>query len=265
MKLVSNYSSELIELIQEKTIEVDNIKLGIHDIYKEGYEVSKQHGDVLLHGLALNEHPSMTGLEEIDWNRITNLIEEFNSPHIGIHLNSFYDDWNNNEVSKNEVVERNIIGAKHWKDRIHVPFMLENTPYSKFYSEKGIIECVSDPIVITKICYEADVYLLLDIAHAKVTAYHRGESIENYLCQLPLERVKEVHVVGTMMTEEHGIRDRHIEMQDEDYKILRWILKRINVDYITLEYGGPGGHFEWRSDKQALYRQLKKIKDIISD
>lgn len=54
-------------------------------------------------------------------------------------------------------------------------------------------------------------------------------------------------------------------MNEDDYKNLEFILKITNPELVTLEYGGFGEHFLWRSDKKAIERQLKKIVQIVNN
>lgn len=261
MLLGCNYSSQLIELMQEEKVNVDYIKLGLYEMYEEAFDISCSISPVLIHGVGLDERTSMKSLNKIDWDSINNSIRKFRSPHLGIHLIAHSDDWEE-LVEYDVIVERMIKVAKTWSKNIQVPFLLENTPWSPYYQQKGILPCSADADLIRKICEEADVGLLLDTSHAKISASHRNEDIFSYLEKFPLEKVKEIHTVGSMMTEEHGLKDKHQEMQEEDYEILNWILQKTNPNVVTLEYGGPGELFSWRSDKEALERQLVRLMEI---
>ncbi len=69
-------------------------------------------------------------------------------------------------------------------------------------------------------------------------------------------------MVGTHEIEGIELRDYHLEMKEEDFEILQWFLSNCSPDIITLEYGGPGDLYSWRSDKKALKNQLIKLMDI---
>ena len=77
---------------------------------------------------------------------------------------------------------------------------------------------------------------------------------------LPLDLVKEIHAVG--QETEVGLRDNHLQMNEEDYEILEFVFKMTNPNVVTLEYGGFGEHFSWRSNKDAIERQLKRITEL---
>ncbi|MDF2881379.1 MAG: hypothetical protein K0R54_1936 [Clostridiaceae bacterium] len=87
--------------------------------------------------------------------------------------------------------------------------------------------------------------------------------VRDYIKALTLEKVKEIHTVGTKMTEV-GLRDNHLEMNEEDYEILEFVLSITKPDIVTLEYGGFGEHFAWRSNKAAIERQLNRINLLVN-
>ncbi|EQB89233.1 uncharacterized protein (UPF0276 family) [Clostridium punense] len=262
MLLGCNYSEELINLISRNRVKIDYIKLGLYDMYKEGMEISSSICPILLHGVAgsINEHAGMklTEINEINWEEINRAITLFKSPHLGFHLSTTLDDWDDNIVDNDIAVNRMIETTKVWAEHICVPFLVENIPY---YGFKGTLRFATDPSVINMVCEKANVGLILDIAHARVSASNRNEDVYTYILNLPLDKVKEIHVVGVLENEE-GLRDKHLEMQEEDYKLLEWVLTLANPSIITLEYGGPSPHFEGRSDIDALERQLTRLMKI---
>ncbi|TFE19379.1 DUF692 family multinuclear iron-containing protein [Cohnella luojiensis] len=93
-------------------------------------------------------------------------------------------------------------GVLKWKREIDADLLIENVPY---YGFRGTLRSATDSEVITKICSEADVGLMLDLAHLRVAAWHRKEDVEEYLKRMPLERVSEIHVCGPALDPEHDI------------------------------------------------------------
>lgn len=136
------------------------------------------------------------------------------------------------------------------------PVLLHGLGFNERASMKNINE------VNWEYANKTNAELLLDIAHAKVTAKNSHESVYDYLNRLPLNKVKEIHIVGTAEKENVELRDWHLEMKEEDYEILQWTLLKSKPDIVTLEYGGPGEVFSWRSDKEALKRQLIRLIEI---
>jgi uncharacterized protein (UPF0276 family) len=261
MLLGCNYSKELIDLIRENKVDVDYIKLGLFDMYADVVEEASSMRPILIHGFGYDEYIGMKNMKDIDWKRVNEYIVKFKTPHIGTHMLCKKHDWDN-EASDEEILNFMMRNIELWKRNINIPFLIENMPYSDYYSKKGIRKCYVDTEVINKICEEKNVDVLLDVAHAKIAAYGNGESIYDYLGRFPLNRIREIHLAGTFTDKETGLRDKHLEMEEEDYKILEWLLDRTNPEVITLEYGGPGEHFANRSDKDAIERQLKRLMRI---
>jgi uncharacterized protein (UPF0276 family) len=268
MKIGVNLSEELIELINEKKVSVDYVKIALQNSDDEITEKYKDYGILLLHGLGIDipQHIGTTKLSGVNWNQIKDKVEFCNSQFIGLHCGTYQSDWDGQEVTFEMVKERMGKVLKLWKENLDIDILIENVPYTSYYENNSpkIIKHSVSPKLINEVCTENEVGLLLDIAHAKVAASGLGMSIEDYLTELPLERVKEIHAVGTRKTE-NGLRDNHLEMDEDDYKILEFALIITNPEIVTLEYGGFGEHFSWRSNKNAIERQLKRIIQIINE
>ena len=267
MQIGCNLSTELIELIDEEKISVDYVKIALSKSTDEIPLKYKAYGKLLLHGVGTDipQHTGTTELNSVNWNQVREKIKFCDSKFIGLHCATYQSDWNGQEVTFEMVKERMGCSINLWKENLDVEILIENVPYTPYYETNSlkIIKHSVSPNLINELCNEYPVGLLLDIAHAKVTASGLNISVEDYLTSLPLERVKEIHAVGTRNTE-NGLRDNHLEMDKYDYEILEFILKITNPEIVTLEYGGFGDYFSWRSDKSALERQLKKIVEIVN-
>lgn len=89
-----------------------------------------------------------------------------------------------------ETIGRNVRGLAR---AIPGPLFLENLDYNS----RGAYEHVCQPEFITAVLEEEpEVDLLLDLAHARVSASRLGLSIADYLMRLPLERVRQIHLSG---------------------------------------------------------------------
>jgi uncharacterized protein (UPF0276 family) len=49
------------------------------------------------------------------------------------------------------------------------------------------------PNQFRRLLNDNNVFFLLDLTHAKITAQYRGWDIRDYIRRLPLDRVKEIH------------------------------------------------------------------------
>ena len=114
---------------------------------------------------------------------------------------------------------------------IPVPLILENLDYCP----GGAYEHICEPAFLAAVLNETGAGLLLDLAHARVSAARLGLPIETYLSQLPLERVRQLHISGPR-SRDGVLFDAHEALLDEDYTLLEWVLRRTRPLALTLEY-----------------------------
>jgi uncharacterized protein (UPF0276 family) len=252
--LAANYSAPLLELLAAGRADVDWIKLSVWEDFPEQLASARPLRPALLHVLPRAGLADLAGLPWT-WDELNQAIAACGSPHVALHLEALPGDWDA-PPSEADVVERLVAMTRSWAERIVVPLLVENVPY---YGFRGTLAPAIAPDVIRKVCAEAGADLLLDLAHARVTAWHCDEDARAYLAALPLDRVREIHVCGPLLDPKEGLRDRHQEMQAEDYDLLAWALDRTDSLVVTLEYGGTGPLFAARNDVDALERQLNRL------
>lgn len=56
--------------------------------------------------------------------------------------------------------------------------------------------CMSEAEFLTAVVSEADCYLLLDINNVMVSCYNLNQSPKHFFANIPVERVKEIHLAG---------------------------------------------------------------------
>jgi uncharacterized protein (UPF0276 family) len=149
------------------------------------------------------------------------------------------------------LVRQFIRKVKRLQARETLPVILENMAVL----HPGKYRFESDPQVITRVLEETGCRMLLDLAHARIAAQERVMPVEDYLLALPLDRVVQVHVSG--YRERDGVLyDAHKTLQEADYALLKWVLPRVNPDWLTLEY--------FREDRKAVKEQVMKLKSIVA-
>jgi uncharacterized protein (UPF0276 family) len=112
-----------------------------------------------------------------------------------------------------------------------------------------------DPIFISQVVHEADCGFLLDLAHARISATMLGESVQDYVQALLLNRLVEIHVSGPRHVRDNGrLIDAHKSLQEEDYSLLERVLELARPKAVSLEY--------WRDNKQ-LEQQLGRLRQIV--
>jgi uncharacterized protein (UPF0276 family) len=174
-----------------------------------------------------------------------------------------------------ETAMENIIrNARALAEQLPVPLLLENIPL--FPNLAHIHVC--EPDFVAEVIAETGCGLLLDLAHARVSADVLGCSVRDYLAQLPLERAVEFHLSGprplgaldarrqTLVRQnaksvahlhsfgEHNLVDAHAPMQEEDYALLTWALARCEPKAISLEY---------YYDPEELRQQLERLNEML--
>lgn len=159
-------------------------------------------------------------------------------------------------------------------ERLQTPLLLENIPFSPNLAHVHVCE----PDFVSEVLARSGCDLLLDLAHARVSASVLGLDAHTYLEALPLERTAEIHLSGprrlcevdarrqrlvrenarsvahlVAFGEEHLI-DAHETLQEEDYDLLAWVLARTRPRAISLEY---------YREPLALREQLLRLGEML--
>jgi len=132
---------------------------------------------------------------------------------------------------------------------IPVPLILENLDYCP----GGAYEHICEPKFIAAVLNATDAGMLLDLAHARVSASWLGLPVEEYLAQLPLERVRQLHISGPR-SRDGVLFDAHESLLDEDYALLEWVLRRTQPLALTLEYN---------REEAVLVAELERLRSVL--
>ena len=228
IQLAANDSSALRSLLTKINPPVDYLKLPLQADLETTLPLARQLRPVLLHSslrAGAKDLPDLATLE-----RLTQLS---NTPFISLHLDVQPEDLE--RLTPGSALERVASTVETLREHTKLPVLLENIAHYE-WSERPAF--VSDPHWIAAACEISDAHLLLDLAHARVSAYHRHELELEYIDALPLERVWEIHLSAPRL-ETDGLRDRHLPLQSRDYELLEHALTRAgSTKFLTLEYGG---------------------------
>jgi len=174
-----------------------------------------------------------------------------------------------------EEAQANIIrNARALAERLPVPLLLENLPLFPNLAHLHICE----PDFVAQVIEETGCGLLLDLAHAQVSANVLGYEIHDYLLRLPLHRTVEIHLSGPrrlgdleerrynlvrsnaasiahlLAFDEDNLVDAHAPMLEWDYALLEWALARTQPKAISLEYF---------REPEPLREQLVRLGEMI--
>lgn len=262
-RLAANYSTELEDLLARMPDTVDAVK--VWDFQRPGcvqaYRRVGRDKPLLLHGLAGEARPGNPSFEHVFRpDDLLAAIRLTGTSYLSVHI-----EW----VDRGEsFCPRTFLDrlAVH-VDRIHrltgLPVLLENIHFYRSQpADRGNRPDLCAPEFIAEALAATGCDLLLDLAHAQVAAWHRGETAREYLARLPLHLAGEVHISGPVMVGGE-LRDRHGEIASDGYDLLPDILSRTHAGTLTLEYGGVGPEFEGRSDPAVLERQLTRLRGLL--
>lgn len=117
---------------------------------------------------------------------------------------------------------------------------------------------ITDCDFLTQIVEQNNIYFLLDVAHAKITAHNRKLDYEQYLAALPLKDTIQIHISKHKINSENMAYDAH-ELPDESiYREVSELLRVFPVKYLTIEY--------YKDHNKAVkeLRRYKKLKDDVN-
>jgi len=152
-------------------------------------------------------------------------------------------------LQEETVFERICLLLTQLTDLLPVPVLIENMDYNP----TGAYETVCRPDFICRILEQTNTFLLLDLAHAQVTASAMGIPVEAYLAQLPLEKVRQIHL-NRPGWHENRMVDAHLALEEEDYALFASIFERTHPWAVTLEYN---------RDESRIPGQTQRLRQII--
>ena len=261
--LGANGTEAMQALLSDAASLVDYLKVGpfmARDVVAE----LAAHYPLMLHldeNLGNHSLPRLEKVQPIlDWIALTGT--PWTSAHIGFRVAGITLHESLAPQAAPDVLTRaealaNIVGnARALAQALPVPLLLENIPLFPNLAYLG----VSEPEFVAEVIEATGCNLLLDLAHARVTANVLGCTVEDYLAKLPLERTIELHLSGprpnrmlgermqTMVREsarsiagqlpfdDDSLVDAHAPLQEEDYALLEAVLRRAEPKAISLEY-----------------------------
>jgi len=273
MHLAINYSPSAARLVQSGQMDIDYFKTPDWDwLIDEAAQIKP----VVVH---FTLEAGNDSIGEVDWKKVSVLSQLTGTPFINLHLDakqSYYPGFNvdTEKVSEVEKVFDIILSdiksvvARFGPEQV----IIENSPYQG--DEGNSMRLCVMPDMITRTINETGVGLLLDISHAIISAKSLNMDPVEYISQLPVGQLKELHFAGI---QRDLIAERwmdHLSIQESDWHWLEWILDHIRSGewdspwLLAFEYGGVGEPFEWRTDPQViaeqvpqLYERIKVLKD----
>ncbi|HEX8636897.1 MAG TPA: DUF692 domain-containing protein [Pyrinomonadaceae bacterium] len=201
----------------------------------EELKLLKEHFPLVPHSLDLSLG-SAEGIDEDYLEKLADLIELVNPPWFSDHL--CFTKSGGVKIGHlapvpytNEALKVFVRNISRVKNRIKTPFILENISYlMRFPSSE-----MSEAEFITKILRETDCGLLLDVTNLYVNSVNFNFDWREFLDRIPLERVVQLHFVGSRRSGKRLI-DAHADRTEaEIWGVYREVHRRCDVKGSILE------------------------------
>ncbi|GGH74696.1 uncharacterized protein (UPF0276 family) [Pullulanibacillus pueri] len=271
MKFAVNYSNKTKALYEKGKINMDLFKCPDYDFDPELIESARGQAPIYIH-FPLNIGQGR--LREVEWDNIHRQMEETHTPYVNLHLVGYKQDFPDDQEKGTQEFKQDYIEAilmeleAPLKEFSPTQIILENVVWRG--PEGKMLKTAIEPEVLSTIVKESGCGLLLDLAHAQMTAQYTGESVYDYLERLPTKHLRELHITGIQADGTGKLRDS-MPMTEEDWRLVGWALSNIRKGkwkcpwVVSFEYGGEGPLFEWRTDQQVLARQVPKLYRMVRD
>ena len=135
----------------------------------------------------------------------------------------------------------------------HISIAVENNNYYPTEAYKYITE----PEFINQVMSDSDLFLLFDIAHAKVTSYNQKIRYETYRDALNLSREIQVNICEFGIDDAKGLAfDAHNAPGETEFQEVKYLLEKYkDIKYLTIEF---------YRDVNLLISCLSKFKSLIN-
>lgn len=111
---------------------------------------------------------------------------------------------------------------------------------------------ITEPEFLHQLVEENDIYLLFDIAHAKVSAYNKNIEYEKYKENLPLHRAVQLHICRHLINGNNFAFDAHEYPGGLEFDEVKNLQSDFSIEYLTIEY---------YKDIDNIIRSLRRLRE----
>jgi uncharacterized protein (UPF0276 family) len=293
MKFAVNHSHPAIALWQENPQTFDLFKMPEWPDLVEPF--AKEHPCYVHFALEVTDGSGLIRDGEthaaVNFKRIEHLLKLTQTPLVNVHLApkpKYHPDLGHADISP-EAQEK--ITARMLKD---VEVLTRHFGKDMVIAEndaggKNVVSAALPAQVIRTVIEEAGCGFLFDISHARLVARQFGLAAKEYIAQLPLNCLQEMHITGIQyldekwqailrnsgaLDEEHleRYRDRwmdHLPITDEDWDFIAWALAQIHSGawhapwVAACEYGGTSNFFLATLDEAVVREQFPRLNKLV--
>lgn len=231
----------------------------------EELELLKRHFPLIPHGLSLSLGTA-DGIDEGYLEKLAALIGSIRpawwSEHICFTTAGGIDIGHLAPVPfTSESVNTLVKNIRKVKDVIDVPLILENITYMFRYPHSEMDEAE----FLKKVLEETDCGLLLDVTNLYVNSVNHNYDWRRFLDVLPMDRVVQLHFVGSHK-QGHRLIDSHSEdTQDEIWEVFSEVCQRTEIKGAILERDENFPRFAEIIKEVSIARELIINQDIKSE
>jgi len=275
MKLAINYSPQAAALARSEDVAMDLFKCpspGDPDLQEYAERLISEAqavAPVYVH-FPLNTGDST--ITDASMALVGQILEETGTPYVNIHLtaeNAAFPDTPVDDRGfkvREKVIQSMISDVLRLTQRFGPDRVIAENVVYRGPSGRCMAAAVL-PEVISAVVERTGCGLLLDTAHARLSANSLGISAMDYISALPVAMLTELHVTGARLSGKPAYDSMPLE--EDDWQIVEWVLDHIHVGewpqpwVVALEYGGLGPIFEWRSEPAVIAEHLPRLRRLI--
>jgi len=267
MELAINFSPQAAQLLADRKIRLDRFKCpDWPDMIEEARALLPVYVHFPLDAGTISGRPA-------DLDAVDRMARDTDTPFVNYHLVAYARDFPDvpadtvDEAVTEIVRERMIADVSHAVERFGADrVIVENIPY---FGAGGLyVRASVDTAVIRDVVDATGCGFLLDVSHARIAAHYLGVEPRQYIADLPVECLRELHLTGVSPV--NGKLADHMGLEPEDLVWTRWTLERIAVgdwarpSIVAFEYGGVGKPFAWRSDAAVIERDVNALNELLA-
>lgn len=228
------------QFLNENTLTPDFIEvapenwMGVGGYWKHQFDLVREKYPLFLHGLSLSIG-SPEGVDKQFVQQIKQFIEEVNPKIYSEHLsftkveNAHLYDLLPIPFTK-DAVRHVVDNIKEVQDILGCQLTLENSSYYTVLKQE-----MPEYAFIQEITEQANCSLLLDVNNVYVNAFNHGYDAEKFLQNIPLNRVKYIHIAGHKKVSDSLIIDTHgSDIIDPVFRLFEFTMKQLKRDVPVL-------------------------------
>ncbi len=293
MNFAVNFSEAAENLIRNGQIRVDYFKC---PAWPDLVRRAKGSGPVYVHfplrvGQGIGDAMDTETKQPADWRKVETLLEQTGTLQVNLHLAPRVGELDGVSFDAAGSCEVEVVAESMIRDVRSVVkrfgaerVVLENADDGK----SGILRAALLPEVINRVVRETGCGFLLDISHARLAARRLGMDSSDYIAQLPVSCICEMHLAGIQRFSGHWVLRAqasglepaiiqqlneqvldHLPLTAEDWDFYAWALQQVQLGVwgepwiVALEYGGVGGLWEATSDQNLLAEQVPRLYTLV--